>query len=270
MNLLEMISCHNFVVIGGYAYFSNCFFNGFFKVKIQTGKTYFLGYFKNEKISEKNIHKEIFEKDSKIYFCPRKGRHVHIYNLVDESLLSIEIRKNLEQKYLIREVVCGDKFLYFLPDQKGYSIKMLELKTAKVFERDENFEPQGEYLSECKDIFPDCNLIEKYYKKFPSNFFGRRILSENWYVFSPIGGKLLKYKMGGDHFEEIKLEVINNIELEEYIHNVQTELLKEKIVSEKSLELPAFIKCVKNIKKDKGTDICGNKIGNIVWNNMKF
>lgn len=267
---MEKISCHNFVLVDEYAYFSNCFFNGFFKVNIWTGKTYFLGWFRDEKKYEKNIHKEIFERDLKIYFCPRKGSHVHVYNLLDKSMLSIEVRRKSEQKYLIREVVCGDKYIFFLPNQKGCFIKVLDLKTEKIFEIDGNFEPQGKYLSECKDIFPNYKLIEKYYEKNFNNFFWKQIFRENWYVFFPMGGKLIKYKRGSDYFEEIPLEVVNSTELEKYINKVQIELLEERIVLEKSLKLPKFMKCIKVMKKYKGTNICYNDVGNIVWNNVKL
>ena len=68
MNMIERISCHRFVEIDGYAYFSNWFYNGLFKVEIKTGKTIFIGCFEKENFFEINIHAEVFRRENKIYF----------------------------------------------------------------------------------------------------------------------------------------------------------------------------------------------------------
>ena len=92
MRALERIACTNFVETDGYAYFSGRYYNGLYKVELETGKTAFLGYFEDEKLAQRNIHKEVFLRKNKIYMCPWKGRHVHIWNLSDQTLTSIEIR----------------------------------------------------------------------------------------------------------------------------------------------------------------------------------
>ena len=129
MNVLERISCHNYIIANGYAYFSNWFYNAMFKVEIATGKTTFLGIFEDEAISERNIHCELFLRDEKIYFCPgRRGRHVHIYNLVNHLMQRVEIRKNSEL-LTISEVVLGDRSAFFVPQHKRFSVKKLDLES---------------------------------------------------------------------------------------------------------------------------------------------
>ena len=105
MKRLERISCHNFVEINGNIYFSNWFYNGLFKVEYETGKTTFLGYFNDEKLTEKNIHLEVFLEEQKIYFLPRRGRHIHIYDLSDAFIQSIEIRKDSDEFDVIIDVM---------------------------------------------------------------------------------------------------------------------------------------------------------------------
>ena len=52
MRALERIACTNFVETDGYAYFSGRYYNGLYKVELETGKTAFLGYFEDEKLAQ--------------------------------------------------------------------------------------------------------------------------------------------------------------------------------------------------------------------------
>ena len=55
MSVAGRISCRNFVDWNGYAYFSNWFYNGMFKVEIGTGNTTFLGHFEGDGFEFKGI-----------------------------------------------------------------------------------------------------------------------------------------------------------------------------------------------------------------------
>jgi hypothetical protein len=113
MTVLDRLSCRNFVVIDGWVYFSNMFYNGFFKTEINTGKTYFLDCFRDEKMSMRNIHRDVFLNHEKIYLCPWKGKHLHIWDPADRSLHSVEIRG--ERCPFIDEMVLGTKEVFPFP-----------------------------------------------------------------------------------------------------------------------------------------------------------
>lgn len=245
--LLERISCHNFIEVDGYAYFSNWFCNGLFKVKIGTGETNFLGCFEDESYFERNLHWEVFLKGKNIYFCPRRGRHVHIYNLFDKTICSIEIRKESEDFFLIDRVVLEENYVCFIPKEKNISIKKLDFKSLKVTEISREFEFSRDLLPECKDVFPVPELIDEYHIEYAKYFFWRQISNRTWYSFLPVGRHLLRYKEGSNKIEIIPLTVVNEEKLEGHLYKAREQLLKGQLILERSLNfnLAEFMDIIK-------------------------
>ena len=266
MDVLERIACHNFVVADGYAYFSNWFYNGLYKVEIETGKTIFLDYFRDEKLSQWNIHKEIFLKNNKVYACPWKGRHVHIWNLADHTLCSVEIRRKDDKRFFADEVIRGENSIYFVPDRKGIPIKKMDLESLRVTEAVKNSEIQGTAMSESKDIFPYPELVEKYHIEHTDKFFWRQVSCNVWYGFKPLGRHIMRYVKGIDELEILPLTVINQRELNEHVQKIKAELLNDNPVWERTTKIQDFMEKVKIEETQKAKTFRKNKnIGERIW-----
>lgn len=240
MNVLERIACNNFIEDNGCAYLSNCYYNGFFTVEIRTGKTVFLGMFDGEKPSEKNIHKEIFLRDNKIYVCPWKGRYVHIWNLRDQKMHSVEIRTKNDPLFFVDEVVLGENDIFFLPDLENAPVKRMNLGSSKVTELEMGFGMNGKNIAECKDIFPEPGLIEKWGIEYADRFYWRQASGE-WYAFYPLGRHIMRYVEGKDKLEIIPLTIVNKEEFAKHLHTIRNELFSEDSVLEGEIGLQDFL-----------------------------
>lgn len=270
MDFLKRIACINFVEADGYAYFSDKFYNGWYKVELKTGATTFLGHFENEKLSQRNIHREIFLRDHKIYVCPWKGRHVHIWNLADQTFRSIEIRRKDEEAYFIEEVFLGEKSVFFVPDSPGFPIKKMDLESLSVTGLSAKYEIQGEALSKSKDIFPNPELIEEYHIEYPEEFFWRKISDREWYAFRIMGCHSLHYVTGWNKLEITPLIVVNRNELEEHLYRVKNELLRENLVLEESVRFHDLLKVIEMEEAYKTNDLKRDSyMGEKVWNYIK-
>ena len=266
MNVLERISCHNFIIANGYAYFSNWFYNAMFKVEIATGKTTFLGIFEDEGIFERNIHCELFLRDEKIYFCPgRRGRHVHIYNLVNQSMQWVEIRKNYDL-LAISEVVLGDKNVFFVPQQKHSLIKKLDLESLEVIEIKEETEIKGKSLLQSKETFPFWELLNELHIEYSDRFFWRQTSDKSWYGFIPMGRKMLRCKEESGKIEMISLDVVNRTQLGRYLYKVNEEL-KKTVISERGIRLQELLYKIKILNKHDSRGF-ENRVGEIIWRNL--
>ena len=111
-----------------------------FKVEIRTGNTTFLGSFEGEKLFEINIHKEIFRLDNKIFFCPRRGGNVHIYDLSEETMSSISVRKKEEEFFVIDKAILEDGAIYLMPKQSEFPVRKLDLKSLRLTEQNKTFD----------------------------------------------------------------------------------------------------------------------------------
>lgn len=268
MKDFERICCQNFVEANGYAYFSNWFYNGMFMVEIETGRTIFLGDFGGEKSCGIRIHEEIFLKNEKIYFCPGRGGHVHIYDLEDHSMKSISIRKNSTEFFVTANVILKDEHIYFIPKQEGISIRKLDLKSLNVSEESKSFKPQGMILAENKEVFPALWLVEKEQIELADFFSWKQLYHKMWYSFLPTGRWLLKYAEGKNEIERVPLIVLNEAALKNYLRYVREEALREKIISEKSnrLNIQDYLEYIMrkdNFKYDGLNGSC--RVGLRVW-----
>lgn len=220
MNRLESISSCNFVEIDGYAYFSNLFYNALFKTEIKSGKTFFLGSFEKEIISRSNIHFEVIQKEERIYFFPKLGRHMHIYSLVDRTMQTIEIRKESESFYWINEVVLNDDSAFFIPKQRHMPIKKMEWDTHEIKDVNNRQMIRGELLSGHKKAIP-AEIIKKYKIRYGEMVSCRQMTDGKWYCFKPVGRQMFYFVEGTDQLESIPLTVVNEEELLEHIGDVK-------------------------------------------------
>lgn len=266
MSVAGRISCRNFIDWNGYAYFSNWFYNGMFKVEIRTGNTTFLGSFEGEKLFEINIHKEIFRLDNKIFFCPRRGGNVHIYDLSEETMSSISVRKKEEEFFVIDKAILEDGAIYLMPKQSEFPVRKLDLKSLRLTEQNKTFDIPDMCLSENKWILSNLELIKKYHINCANLFSWNQIGSKTWYGFLPMGSQLLKYTEERNEIEKIPLTVINERILGNYLYKVREDILKKKLVSEYMLNLQDYFECVK-IKEISKYSNCKNRdsVGKIIW-----
>lgn len=232
MERLERISCHNFIEKKGSIFFSNWFYNGLFKVEYPTGKTTFVDFFHDEKVIERNIHVELFLRDNKIYFMPRRGAHIHIYDLSTGFIDSIEIRKKTEEFDVFIEVMLQENSLFLFPFKKKIPIKKLDLLTLKITDINEKVDFQGQYLSKKKEIFPAPKLLEKYNIKGKDFFSWKRMADGKWCGFMPMGSQMICYSEGTSKLEMVPLFLTNKEELKKYLYKLRYVLVKEGPVNE--------------------------------------
>ncbi|MCI8454245.1 MAG: hypothetical protein HFE84_06495 [Lachnospiraceae bacterium] len=270
MRELERISCHDFVEYGGYAWFSNWFYNGLFRVEIDTGKTIFLGHFEGETIYGKNIHWEIFKQDQTVYFCPKRGRHLHCYDLAEHSLYSIEIRGESEEFFTIQDIFLDENKVFCVPEQQNIPIRRIDLQSQKATKVNRKIEPQGKKISECREAFPAPKRAEELSLGYTNEFFWRQAANKKWYTFVPEGRHLLCYREEFDRIETIPLTLMNESELENYLDRVKAELIKNGTAMEKRITCGDFFKtietegiCRKFIAPDQA------KIGKAIWEAVK-
>lgn len=226
MNMLESISSYNFVEIDGYAYFSNLFYNAFFMVELKTGKATFLGCFEDENLAETNIHFFVMHKENQIYFFPRFGRYIHIYNLSDKTMQMIEIRRETDSFFYVDEIILNDRYIFFTTKQKNVSIKKLDLETYKMARADKQ-EIQGEYLSRNRNIIPE-SIVEKYQIKYGEVASCKQMPDGKWYFFKPVGRDILCFAEEADDLETIALTVVNGEEFKKHLIRVKQNLFQNK------------------------------------------
>lgn len=228
MNMLESIGGYNFVVIDKYAYFSNMYFNAFFKVEIKTGKTVFLGSFDGEELAENNIHYEIMLENNRIYFFPRRGRHMHIYYLSEETMQTVKIREASEDFYVINEIFLGDNFIYFIPKQKNHPIKKLERKTYTISKVSDGAKIQGKYLSGYRKSIP-APIREKFHFRYEPSSSCEQMADGSWCCFMPFGRQIVCFKEGIYNPKTISLTVVNDMELKKHLCKVKQNLFKARM-----------------------------------------
>lgn len=268
MRVTEKISCHNYVEADGFAYFSNWFYNGLFKVEILTGKTYFLGCFNGEKYSAKNLHWEIFLKNKRIYFCPWRSKHVHIYNLEEKSLVSVKFKNESEEFYKIEKVILDNNKLFLIPEEKENCMFELDINSLCVTRISGRQEIHGSLLSKCKDFFPAGELIKKYGIERADKFWWRQVYQGVWYGFLPLGRHLLKYTEGRNDVEYIPLNVVNETRLKEYLVHVERQILIERLTLGENIDtrISDFLNMFANIKTDDYQTLrLGKSNGEKIW-----
>lgn len=272
MNRLESISSCNFIEIDGYAYFSNLFYNALFRVEIKSGKTFFLGSFGKEKISESNIHFEVMQQEGQIYFFPKLGRHMHIYSLIDKTMEAIEIRKESEPFFWIDEVVLNDDSVYFIPKQSHIPIKKMSWDTCKVTNTGNEETIHGEYLSKNKKTIP-ATAIEKYKISYGEMVSCQQMLDGKWYCFRPVGRQILCFAEGSSNLKTTVLAVENEEELQNYLYDVKRNLFQSRTFfwKDEGFELDEFLEVIKlydGVKLSRYKEENRYNIGEITWNTM--
>lgn len=248
MSVSGQISCHHFVAVDGFAYFSNRSYNGLFQVELKTGKAMFLGAFEHERLDEFNIHWELLLRGNKIYFFPRRGRHVHIYSLEKRTITAIEIRKTFEPFFRIGEVVINKSLATFLPIEKGAPVRSLDLDTFLVSETTKQDGFQGIYLKKSKKAFLNPRLLEKHQIPMNHLFYWEQI-DEGWYAFLLMGHHLLRCSKKMVEIEKVPLAVINKTELYEYLQPMRKKYLsQERLLEDELLSFPEYLNTLREYK----------------------
>lgn len=272
INILNRISCHKFVEIDGYAYFSNWFYNGLFKVEIETGKAFFLGKFKAENYFEINIHGEIFRIGKKIYFCPRRGRHLHIYDLETQEMNAIKIREKFE-KFSIGRVIVEASKVYFVPVQNKISVKKLDLKTLNVIEEDKKNILYSENEKKYNEMFLPNKVSKEQGIKESDIFYGKHIDDERWLTFHPRRRQIIQYNKVEKKVKLIEIFVVNDKKLKKHLYKVREELksdIIDKIIWEQRLKIDLYeyvsiIKSIINLKDIKKSKC---SVGDDIWESV--
>lgn len=271
MNRYERISCHHFVEIDGYAYFSNWFYNGLFQVELKTGKTLFLGTFKEELENEFNVHWELLHWENLIYFLPRNGRHVHIYSPSDHSISAVETRKASEGFFRVGEVLADGMNLTLLSLEDGAPIRQFNLCNRMVTDvTNMKGTFKGEQLSHRWETFPDPQLLEKYQIERADQFSWKKMPDGRWCAFLPWGRHLLWYMPETQKIEKVPLTIVNEEKLNLYLQQLlQKCLSQERLVESKLLDFHDYLNVM--TKYGNGNkDIEGKTeaVGQSIWHLM--
>ena len=140
-------------------------------------------------------------------------------------------------------------------------------------------------MADEKERFPDLPLLEENHIEYADRFFWKQISNGVWYGFMPMGRHLLRYIEESGRIEKNPLIVVNEIELQdnkrseerfsrnaeielqEYLHVVRKELLKQPVY-EMPIKLQEFLECLK-LREAYISDGSGKKnLGNKIWNTM--
>lgn len=272
MKEYERISCHHFVELDGYAYFSNWFYNGLFQVELKTGKTVFLGPFEMEMKDEFNIHWEVFRREGLIYFLPRRGRHVHIYSLDNRSIFAIEIRKASEEFFRFADVIVEGMNLIFLPMEENAPIRKLNLNTqfvTDVMNIQDTFD--GQCLSQKWIPFPMPQLLDKYQIERANKFSWKQMPNGKWCAFLPFGREILWYTPATQRIESVPLTVINEPELDSYLLPMRQKYLRQGFLIENNpLSLQVYLKSIMKHEKRDNVDEKQGVDGSKMWRSAKM
>lgn len=274
VNKFDRISCHQFIEDSGYAYFSNWFYNGLFRVELKTGKTTFLKAFKNEQEYESNLHFGTMQRDERIYFFPYMGRHMHVYSLVQGEISAIEVRKATETFFRINEVVINGNDVIFLPREENAPIKTLDLNTHVVTElKNTGNVFKGIYLIRNRASFPVPQILEKYQIEKPNGFSWKQMPNGRWCAFLPMGRHLLWYTSETQKIEAVPLTVVNKEELEEYKCLIEKKVLSHKVwVENRDFSFDAYLNAV-ILESTVGTDAHKTEerkpVGERIWEHAR-
>lgn len=268
--MLDWISCYSFAEEDGYVYLSNAYYNGLFKVEIRTGKTLFLGGFEHEPFFELSIHIEVLKRNERVYFLPHKGRHVHIYNLLDGKLDSVEIKQKTESFYVIKDVIDKGDLLYLLPEKKNQTIKKLDLQSLEVSEEVYRSEIEGEYLRNSREIFPEPRLLKKMHVQLP---IWKQLADKKWYGFLPRDRQLARYVERTDKIERIPLVIENEEKLKKYLKDVKREasikISRGEIFREGRLDFQDFLNVIIKMRVCKAL-LGRGKVGEEIWKSIRL
>ncbi len=233
---------------------------------METGKTVFLGEFEHERVSKRNIHKEIFSRNGCVYICPYMGRHIHIWNLADQTMRAIEIRSKDEKPYAIDEIYLDDRYVFLLPDQKKLPVKKMNLNLLSVTETDGETEIQGKRISDRKEAFPAAGFMKEWHIDRVEQISWIQGSDKIWRGFLPLGRHILYYLEEWDRPRVTPLAIVNGSELEKYLHKVRTEVMKNGLVFENIMNVPEFAKEIVNADMDQSEAFENNGgNGNMLW-----
>ena len=254
MSKYENISCHHFIEINGYAYFSNWLYNAFFRTELKTGKTMFLGAFEMEMQDEFNIHWELLLQEDLIYFFPRRGRHIHIYSLRDHFVSAIEVRKASEAFFRIGEVIVKEKSIILQPMEKDAPIRRFDLNTHAITDitSTQNVD-KNPPLSQYWPIFPEPQLLEKYQIGQADKFSWKEMPDGRWCAFLPTGRHLLWYAPRTRRIDAMPLVIENEAELDAYLQPLrQTCLCREETIEGIQLSTYEYLKTITRYRHETG------------------
>lgn len=274
MSKYERISCHHFIEVNGYAYFSNWFYNGLFRVELETGNTMFLGGFENGANDGSNLHYELYRQGEMIYFFPRRGRHVHIYSLDDGFMYAIEVRKESEAFFRIGEVAVDETSAFLFPMEENAPTRRFDLRTWNVTDMtDRNNICKGNYLSETWTVFSEAALLENYHIEKADKFSWTQMPDGRWCAFLPMGRQLLWYTPEVRKLEAVPLTVINENYLDDYLRPLRQAFLCQGQLRENSkLTFKEYLKAISPQADDKKVQYKNNSglmIGDSIWNHVK-
>lgn len=150
--------------------------------------------FPDELFTQLDIHHNVHRKGELLYFFPRRGRHMHIYNIQQNSMRSIEIRSKEEPFYIIEKVWVEKDGFVFIPMNRELYVKKYDFITKEV----KRFERRGAFYDKdekTKNDFPDKVLLKQKFHKDAEKFLWHYCQEEKcWNSFTPRGCELLFYR----------------------------------------------------------------------------
>lgn len=178
--------------------YASCFeINAF--VEIIGNRSKVLGSFRNEKNID-SLHRRIIKNNNLIFFVPKRAKAVSYYNLFSKEMKYINICSKNEEVSIIADAKLYEGKIYMFPKSLEQNLKILDIETLNIEERDDYRQKLIEAGMPVKQEF-DTYSVAQYGKTF-------------WIV--PFkSNKVIKYdiKTGDITIKEFEVENLRNISI---------------------------------------------------------
>ena len=120
------------VIFGNELFFSDSYINALCVADISTGSCVYIDRFPDEKEEVSLLHSGAFLYKDRIIFAPRRGKHIHSFNLNTKEVNSIELNTGLEEDdHFVFSLLSGDE-LWLFPQHVYRRIVSYDLNTGKI------------------------------------------------------------------------------------------------------------------------------------------
>lgn len=134
---MEYLTYVDYYIYKNKKYFSNVDFNGLFSVDLNDSNVEFLGYFPEDKLIARFIHKSIIGINHCIFFFPLYGKGITIYNILEKKFIFKNIGEK-EQLFCVASTFIYNDKIIIIPANIQNNIYVLnyenyELKEVRCF-----------------------------------------------------------------------------------------------------------------------------------------
>lgn len=130
-----------------YMYFSARNFNGFFRLELGKAEADFIGYFKDEEMLQKNLHRQVVCVDDKLFFIPYTGKGVSIFDIKKGTFSFVKIKEGI----IVSRAFVMDEDIIMIPSTLDSHFVLFHTKN-NTYEIMESLESQISVLRENQEL----------------------------------------------------------------------------------------------------------------------